>query len=128
MLVPNPIIRSYLLYIHAYIVIAVFSVLKHVSYVWQGHFHGVCVVVVVYKCMRGRLPVVVRALFILELHRCQPAACERVFSRSSTHHIRTYIHTHTTVRICQRIEGYFGREASKNHRTTKLVMVQLNGG
>ena len=52
-----------------------------------------CVVVVVYKFMRGRLPVVVRALFILELHRCQPAACERVFSRSSTHHIRTYIHT-----------------------------------
>ena len=29
MLVPNPIIGSY--YVHAYVVIAVFSVLKHVS-------------------------------------------------------------------------------------------------
>ena len=37
----------------------------------------------------------------------------------------TYVHT---VRVCERIEGYFGREASKDHRTTELVMLQLDCG
>ena len=37
-------------------------------------------------------------------------------------------HTYTTAKICQRIEGYFGREESKDLRTTEVVMLQLDCG
>ena len=59
-----------------------------------------------YRFMRGRLPVVVRALFILELHRC---------------HIHTQLLEYVKG-LKDILDEIFWMRSNKDHRTTELQL------